>query len=158
MMKIKAHAKALQLRESFRSLERMIGLVDESQLRCCDMTLAQCHALVEIGRGNDLSLNCLSQVLSLDNSTLSRTVNHLVLSGLAERYEDPADRRYIKIRLTGKGMKNFQSIEQMMNTYFEKIYTLIPEEKRDQVIESLQILNQVCVNTPCCPKEKNNEE
>lgn len=157
-MKINKSDKAHELREVIRLFERIIGMVDESQSSCCQLTLAQCHALVEVGRSKDISLNQLSQTLKLDNSTLSRTVNNLVLSGLVERYEDPNDRRYIKIKLTEVGMKHFQAIEQMMNSYYETIFQLIPEEKQDQVIESIRILNEVCSKIQCCTKEKKNEE
>ena len=141
-----------------RLFERIIGMADESQVTCCNMTLAQCHALVEVGRSKEISLNQLSQMLELDNSTLSRTVNNLVVSGLAERYEDPNDRRYIKIRLTKQGMMNFQAIEKTMNTYYETFFRMIPEDKREQVIDSLHILNEVGSKIKCCVMEKKNEE
>ena len=141
-----------------RLFEHIVGMADESQVTCCNMTLAQCHALFEVGKSKDISLNRLSQILELDNSTLSRTVNNLVVSGLAERVEDPNDRRYIKIRLTEQGMMNFQAIEKTMNTYYETLFRMIPEEKRDQVIDSIRILNEVSSKIQCCVKEKKNEE
>ena len=141
-----------------RLFEHIVGMADESQVTCCNMTLAQCHALVEVGKSKEISLNQLSQMLELDNSTLSRTVNNLVVSGLAERVEDPNDRRYIKIRLTEQGMMNFQAIEKTMNTYYETLFRMIPEEKRDQVIDSIRILNEVSSKIQCCVKEKKNEE
>ncbi|MDD4663172.1 MAG: MarR family transcriptional regulator [Caldisericia bacterium] len=158
MKKINKQNKAQDLREMIRLFERIIGMADENQMTCCRMTLAQCHALVEVGRTKDISLNQLSQMLELDNSTLSRTVNNLVVSGLAERYEDPNDRRYIKIKLTEQGMMNFHAIEETMNTYYETLFQMIPEEKRDQVIDSIHILNEVGSKIMCCVKEKKNEE
>jgi hypothetical protein len=38
-----------QLREMIRYLERKLGTVDEYQKTCCDITMSQWHAVVEIG-------------------------------------------------------------------------------------------------------------
>jgi DNA-binding MarR family transcriptional regulator len=102
--------------------------------------LRQCHAIVEIGRASSLSLNDLAEILGLDKSTMSRTLNNLVNNHLAERATHPEDRRYITIKLTEQGMKAFREIEESMNAYFNHVYQSIPEPKREQVYESLQIL------------------
>lgn len=129
------------LRELIRQLERKLGVLQESQQSCCGaISMAQCHALVEIGRAERISLNDLAEKLNLDNSTMSRTVNKLVANNLVTRDIDPADRRYITISLTENGESHFQSIESEQNFYFQKVYEAIPIPKQEQVIESLQLL------------------
>jgi DNA-binding MarR family transcriptional regulator len=65
--------------------------------------MAQCHAVVEIGRAGGISLAELAGLLNLDSSTMSRTVNNLVNSGYVIRELDPKDRRYVTIELTENG-------------------------------------------------------
>lgn len=142
--------EANDLRETVRRLERKLGLLDDLQASCCGVTLAQCHAIVEIGRAKQISLNELSEVLGLDKSTMSRTINNLVNNGLALRKTDPNDRRYLIIRLTEKGMKSYQEIENGMNKFFTRVYNSIPEAKRDQVIESLNLLIEALMENNCC--------
>lgn len=141
---------AMNLREGIRLLERKLGILGKTDASCCGVTFAQCHAIVEIGRAKSLSLNELAQMLNLDNSTMSRTVNNLVNSRLAERNSDPADRRYVTIRLTLDGEKVFQSIEERMNLYYKKVFDRMPAEKRSQVIESLGILMEAMNEKDCC--------
>lgn len=141
---------ARQLREIIRMLERKLGILEESEFSCCGVTMAQCHALVEIGRAGSISLNELAGLLNLENSTMSRTVNNLVTNGIAERNIDPQDRRYVTIALTKTGYKLYKSIEEGMNGYFEKVYGAIPEEKRQQVMESLEVLVEAIAKTDCC--------
>lgn len=129
-----------QLRELIRELERKLGILQETQNACCSVTLAQCHALVEIGRAGRISLNELSDKLGIENSSMSRTVNKLVTSNLASRNIDPNDRRYVTISLTESGLEQFHKVEKDMNAYFQKIYTAIPENKQNQVMDSIQIL------------------
>jgi len=131
---------AKQLREMIRFLERKLGIIEEDEVACCGITIAQCHALVEIGRAKSISLNELAELLNLENSTMSRTVNNLVNNELVKRDIDPQDRRYVTISLTESGTKIFEGIEESMNLYFKRVYNSIPEDKRLQVMESMQIL------------------
>lgn len=144
------NTKAGVLREAVRMLERKLGLLNEIQSACCGVTFAQCHAIVEIGRARSISLNELADFLGLDKSTMSRTVNNLVSNNLAVREIEPKDRRYVAITLTEKGWQSFREIEEGMGIYFTQIYNGLPEDKRDQVIESLHLLLQVLVENDCC--------
>jgi DNA-binding MarR family transcriptional regulator len=141
---------AKELREIVRILERKLGVLEETEVVCCGITMSQCHALVEIGRAKSISLNELAQLLNLENSTMSRTVSNLVNSGLVKRDIDPTDRRYVTISLTGDGVSLFNYIEEGMDRYFEKVYGSIPESKREQVVESLQILLDAIRENECC--------
>jgi len=132
--------KVKQLRESIRLMERKLGVLDDSNVSCCSVSLTQCHALVEIGRAKSISLIELSELLNLDNSTMSRTVNNLVKNGLVERELDKKDRRYVTIKLSESGINIFESIEENMNLYYTKVFQSIPFEKQEQVLESMQIL------------------
>jgi len=137
------------LRESIRVLERKLGILDEINA-CCGITFAQCHALVEIGRAESIYLNKLADILGLDKSTMSRTINNLVNSGMVLRDIAPEDRRFITIKLTEKGNESFQRIEANMNEYFLNVYQSVPEVKRGQVLESLQILIKALADSHCC--------
>ena len=139
-----------QLRELIRLLERKLGVLEDGEMACCGISMAQCHALIEIGRAKRISLIDLATLLNLDNSTMSRTVNNLVNNGMVERQLDPNDRRYITIQLTQDGLEQFRSIESGMGEYFMKIYNAIPSESRAQVLESLQILLKAISDSDCC--------
>lgn len=132
--------KVKVLRENIRQMERKLGILEESEVSCHGISLAQCHALVEIGRAKSISLIELSELLNLDSSTMSRTVNNLVNNGMAERELDANDRRYVTIRLTENGVVKFQGIEDKMNLYFTNIFEAIPCEKQEQVLDSLKVL------------------
>ncbi len=147
-MDCQTNAKAL--REAVRVLERKLGLLDELETACCGVTFAQCHAVVEIGRAGSISLNDLADALSLDKSTMSRTINNLVANGMAVREIDPADRRYITIQLTESGRQAFETIEERMEEFFASLFEKIPPGKRTQVLESLQLLNQALGANGCC--------
>lgn len=139
-----------RLRETTRILIRKLGVLERSGATCCAISMTQCHAIVETGRKDQLSVNELSQLLHLDKSTVSRTVDQLVTGGLMLRQEDAGDRRYVSIRLTEQGREMFTSIEARMESYFAEILEGIPAEKREQVIDSLQILSDALHGSRCC--------
>lgn len=139
-----------ELRELIRVLERKLGILEKSEASCCGATFAQCHAIVEIGRVKTISLIELAEKVNLDNSTMSRTVNNLVNTNLAERELDAKDRRYITIKLTGNGLKIFENIEVGMAIYFQKVTQSIPKDKVKQVIESLELLVYAINESNCC--------
>lgn len=128
------------LRELLRILVRNLGILEKSDASCCGVTIAQCHAIVEIGRVKKISLIELADLLGLDKSTMSRTINNLVEDGLVNREIDNENRRYITIQLTEKGTEVFESIEDSMHSYYSNIFTSIPEDKKEQVLESLELL------------------
>ncbi|WP_349668799.1 MarR family transcriptional regulator [Lacrimispora sp.] len=130
------------LRELIRILVRDLGILEKSDASCCGISLAQCHAIVEIGRKETISLVDLSGLLGLDKSTMSRTINNLVESDFVIRESDRKNRRYVIIQLTEKGRSVFKDIEESMETYYRDIFNTIPESKREQVLESLTLLKE----------------
>lgn len=127
-------------REIIKTCVRKLGLLQKADAACCGITVAQCHTLVEIGRTEGLSLNELSEILTLDKSTMSRTVDNLVRTGLVERKIDNMDRRYAKITLTARGVAMVEVINSSMADYFDRILHSIPQEKREIVVEALPYL------------------
>jgi len=146
------------LRELIRVLVRNLGILEKSDASCCGVTISQCHAIVEIGRSGEISLNKLAELLVLDKSTMSRTINKLVEDGLVIRELDPEDRRYVKIKLTDKGVEIFKSIEESMDRYYKAIFNSIPEEKKEQVLDSLKLLIEAVNKNKCCREDCQNEK
>ncbi len=139
-----------ELRELLRILVRDLGILEKSDASCCGISLAQCHAIVEIGRADKISLVDLADILGLDKSTMSRTINNLVDAGLVLRELDMENRRYVIIQLTDNGKSIFRNTEESMNNYYQDVFNSIPEDKRDQIIESLQLLTSAVEENRCC--------
>jgi DNA-binding MarR family transcriptional regulator len=125
------------LREKLRQVEREVNDPFRSDGGCCGLSLAQCHTLLEVGNGGRVSLVDLASILSLDTSTLSRTIQGLVMLGLVNRTASDRDRRYVSISLTEQGRAAYDKIESTFNDYFAKVIELIPAERRDAAIDGV---------------------
>lgn len=129
-----------RIREYLRQIERALDQLDQEKASCCDTTMTQCHALVELGRLEKVSVNGLSEALNLDKSTTSRTIQQLYEQNRVERTPSNEDRRQLDLTLTESGKRDYLQIESTMNSFFEKVYDEIPEPSRDQVILALEVL------------------
>ena len=133
--------KAKQFREKIRTLERSLEMLTQSDCtNYCSIGLSQCHALIEIGRKEDISLKELASIILLDTSTTSRIVDSLVKKGWAKRTPSKSDRRKINISLTKDGLTLFHKIEYDMDHTFEKIFNKIESSEHDKVLDALDLI------------------
>ena len=128
-------------RENIRLLERKLGLLKKNT-GCCydDLTFSQCHALVEIGRANEIMLKNLASILAIDISTTSRTVDGLVNKNYVERLPSLKDRRSVKITLTETGTALFHNVESTMDEYYDGVFSLVPINEKMSVLHSLDVI------------------
>lgn len=147
-------------RREFRRIERAAGFRFKDEASCCGVTIAQCHAILEIGSEELLNVKDLAARLGLDKSTLSRTVENLVAEELAERCAGKEDRRTVEIRLTAKGRKAFDRINATTNNYYEMIFQRVSADKHRQIAESISLLAaalaepDIVPGTTCCETEE----
>ena len=132
--------EAIEIREILQLLVRDFGLLQREGSECCGITVLQSHIIYELDKNSRISLIELAEKLSMDTGMLSRQINKLVELGYVSRTPDPNDRRYVVISLTEIGQVKASEISDQMNQYIGQILGFIPTDKKDQVIESLQIL------------------
>lgn len=134
-----------QFREYTRQLECHLGNMNQADCCCCGVSAAQCFILVEIGRKPGISVKELAELLRIDKSGVSRSVEELVQKGFVERNPSKEDRRYVVLNLLPKGQERFEKIENDMYLKFKEVLEQIPEGKQEQVIEALKLYNEACI-------------
>ncbi|WP_077604995.1 MarR family winged helix-turn-helix transcriptional regulator [Oceanobacillus sojae] len=134
------NTEAIEIREILQQLVRDFGLLQREGSECCGITVQQSHIIYELDKYPRISLMDLAEKLSMDTGMLSRQINKLVELDYASRMSDPNDRRYIVLSLTEKGQMKANEISEQMNQYIGRILGQVPTDKKDQVIDSLQIL------------------
>jgi len=154
-------AEIREFRKTLRILEREVELSLSFETGCCGVTLAQCHLLLEACERDRTSITELSEILELDKSTLSRTVDGMINAGFLSRETDPANRRQQIIKLTGQGKEKADSIHAICDESYQKLFDYIPEDKKTMVIETAAILADAMVKkrksskpNGCCIPEK----
>ncbi len=133
-----------RFREYTRQLECHLGYMNQTDCCCCGVSQTQCFLIVEIGRKPGSSVKELAEILRMDKSGISRSVEELVQNGFVERNPAKEDRRYVELRLLQKGQERFEKIEHDMYFKFKEVWERIPAEKQEQVLEALRLYNDAC--------------
>lgn len=139
-------------RESTRELERNLENLNRSDCCQCNVNTSQCFLVVEIGRKPGICVKELAELLKMDKSAVSRSVEELVQKGFVSREPSKKDRRCVVLNLTDDGLARFSKIENDMYLKFENVFLLIPKEKQDQVLDALNIYNEALkkAEVNCC--------
>ncbi len=134
-----------QFREYTRQLECHLSSMNNSDCCCCGINKTQCFLVVEIGRKPGISVKELADILHMDKSGVSRSIEELVQMDFVERNPSKEDRRFVTLHLLPKGLERFEKIEHDMYLKFKDVFEQIPSDKQEQVIEALKLYNEACL-------------
>ncbi len=82
-----------------------------------------------LGAAPSMTMGELSDALSVPLSTATRVVNALVERGYVQRFNDPDDRRVVRVSFTPKGKKLYKFIESRISERVRKITTYLTKEE-----------------------------
>ena len=136
-----------KFRKILRQIQRELAALSRDDAQCCGISLAQCHAMIELGISGRTSISTLANAIGLDKSTLSRTIDSLVQQDLVLRNINNEDRRFMAVELSARGETFYKSLNDRYNMIFHEAMEDIPGEKQAQLLDDLElflkILNKV---------------
>ena len=104
------------------------------------LSLAQVQLILAVPF-NSISMTELSNILGIDNSTLTRNLNKLEFSGFVHRNKDDYDKRVFRITLAKKGLNIKEQIEKNLEEYSYNLLSALSHEDRQNMFESLEKLS-----------------
>jgi DNA-binding MarR family transcriptional regulator len=122
-----------QFRETIRIFDRELFM--QNNASCCNgISLAQCHTLLEIEKSNEISISELASSLSLDKSTVSRTVDGLVNINMVDRIIPDDNRRKAILNLTDNGKQICTTINYSNDSYIKQVLDDFTENEREEFL------------------------
>ena len=121
----------------FRAIIRIFDreLFMQNNASCCNgISLAQCHTLLEIEKSNEISISELARSLSLDKSTVSRTVDGLVNINMVDRIIPDDNRRKAILNLTDNGKQICTTINYSNDSYIKQVLDDFTENEREEFL------------------------
>jgi DNA-binding MarR family transcriptional regulator len=98
------------------------------------LSRGQLHALILLSEAGEPRISELADLLSLDESTVTRLVDKLEAAGLAERRHSAIDRRSTSVAMTDAGRKIVTCAREHQRAFMaEVLATLDPEERAEYV-------------------------
>jgi len=140
--------------ELLSKMIRSFVAFERNEIFCCGVTMSQCSTIMAIGKRGKMTMNALSEWMSLATSTMTRIVDNLVRDGYIERTQDDKDRRMVHVSLTEKGEELFQVIYRIYHEYHRRIVDNIPSDHLHKVVESLQLLRDAIEKTPLIDRQE----
>lgn len=110
------------------------------------VTVHQLHIMKMIRKNPSINLKSLCNDLSLSKSSLSSTINKLVIDGYVIRNENPSDRRNVDILLSDKGEEILKSSMQKARKVFSSLTASLSQSDLDDMIKSFTKLNGAIEN------------
>ena len=121
-------------RNVLRQFEREIFFQNISS--CCNgVTMAQCHTLLEVQNNKQVTVTELARNLNLDKSTVSRTIDSLVKSGMVDRVVPIENRRITTINLTESGEKTVDDINWNNSQYIQDTLFVLNDHEKDELLK-----------------------
>ena len=157
-----ANIDKLNITDNFaREARRLINqimknneLYDRTCLSYFGVTTSQGRTVLSFPVRGSVNMNELSDSVGVDNSTMTRMIDHLVDKGLVYRKADIKDRRLVRVGLTLSGKKLHRELKKALHTFYRDSLDEIRETERLMIIKSLERLSN-SINKgleSCCAK------
>ena len=135
-------AEAIETLFQFLKVATFMNIKRESLFTNNGLTSARFHLLMILKREPNLSLSPseLARRIGVSRGTMTQFIDAIEKEQLAERIEDPHDKRGMQVRLTEKGE---QTINQVLPDYFsmlEKITEVLTVQDRQHWLEIMEKL------------------
>jgi DNA-binding MarR family transcriptional regulator len=102
------------------------------------VTLPQLRVLVMVASRGPLNLGAVATGLGVHSSNATRLVERLVVAGLLDRRDDPADRRNLLLELTAAGRELVDNVMDHRRAAIVKILERMPSSRRRTLAAGLR--------------------
>lgn len=127
---------AVSLFEIFPLCRKLIfSSVDMKEL---NLTKSQLSILFALEVKPGLTMSKLAKYIASSKEQTTRAVAPLVKEGLVERYVEEDNRRYVYIRLSGKGTCMIQETKQAFINHLKHAFDRLPEEDLSELKQAAQ--------------------
>ena len=109
----------------------------------CEFTVPQLLLIHELYHHPNITLNELSERLSLSKSTVSGIINRLVQNGTVIRTVPEYNRRIVTLSLSTNILEKSEIIVKIKTQHLAKLLEPIDKESIKKLIDSLEFLNDI---------------
>jgi len=121
---------------------RALAVADPIRLRFWDdrgLTMTQLRLMYLLLLDDQQTAGDLAEKMRVRKPTITGLTDRLVKQALIERYDDPADRRVVRVGLTGEGRRVLGEIAVASKAYLDEVFGRMGE---DIVAELVRLLDE----------------
>jgi MarR family transcriptional regulator for hemolysin len=138
-----------ELEESARKLLEVVPIIMQDirsemrRRRSLDLTVPQFRVLAFVNRNEGSSLWEVASHVGLTPPSTSRLVDGLIARGLMERNDYPADRRRVRLTVTGHGLAILEASTQGTVSYLVDKLSGVDADNREVIDKAVEALRTV---------------
>lgn len=107
-----------------------------------NLSLLQIQALIFIKQNEKSQMREISHHFNIELPSATSLVNNLHKLQLVERFNDPEDRRLVRISLTSKGKSLLNRVKNQRKKKLEKILSYLSENEKNELLHIFKTLNE----------------
>ncbi len=123
----------------YRVEQRRRGLLAEALLPK-NLNLTQWIALCALAETGSCTMTRLAQASAMDRTSLTRTIDGLLLRGLVVRSTPPKDRRTVLVETSTEGRQLANDVQMEINTLENQWLDIFDDTAHDRLIDDLERL------------------
>lgn len=90
-----------------------------------------------------LKMGKLCEKLMIKASALTQVADRIIRQGLAERVDDPLDRRSVRLRLTSAGRQQMHERSERRRARLERIWRSISPTEQEEFLNAVRVLERI---------------
>ena len=119
-------------------------IMNEQDLSKYDLNInkTQTNILMSVDENRNISMSKLSEIVGLEKSSFTRSVEHLVKNGFLTRKNLENDKRTINLSLTEKGTHAVRLIRKNLDNYLTVLSEILTEKEKKEFFEALKTVSK----------------
>jgi DNA-binding MarR family transcriptional regulator len=101
------------------------------------------YLMISLEKHGSLSMSNIGKEIYTPKPNVTTLIDKLILNKLVERFPDAKDRRIINIKLTKKGLKTKQDIDNIFRQKTRKRLSSLTENEAKELSHSLSIVRKI---------------
>jgi DNA-binding MarR family transcriptional regulator len=126
--------------EAFEELQQQLMGVHAPEFAALDITMAQAKLLYVIAAAPGSSMSEIAHRLGVAISTASGAVDHLVSLGLLDRFDDPANRRQVRVSVTPHGLETLEGMRELGTHQLRVMIERVDDDDLAVVEQAIRIM------------------
>ena len=126
--------------DAYEALQQQLMSVHAPEFAALDITMAQAKLLYVVAVAPDATMSEVAQRLGVALSTASGAVDHLVVAGYLTRFDDPTNRRQVRVSVTPHGLETLERMRELGTRQLTSMLERISDEDLATVERSMRIM------------------
>ena len=134
-----------EIRAFNRFYTNIIGLLDKHILNS-NYSLPEVRIMYELYHHSELTASGIIDLIDIDKGYLSRILRSFEKNKIIQKVVSDSDKRSTTIKLTAKGKKEFEVLDNASNKQIEKVFEGLTENECLELIQKMNRIQQILNN------------